>query len=203
MKRGEEMVRCRSEGRRLILSDQRGKGWFLSPGVMFLVVIGFVFCIGGRFAYCQGWSPLEIRALPESSFAVVEKDQTGKKIKRCPHHDANGKLDEEQLIYVLGTIDRETFLAPKKKEEARRHLETHYDRFNKDVLKEEIQGHVRINTASLTELVTLPNVGPVLAVKIVEYRKEHTRFETVEDIMKVGGIGKNTFNAIRHYITAE
>lgn len=196
------MVRCRSNGRRLILSDQDGKGWFLSRGVVFLVVLGFVFCVG-RFAYCQGWSSLEIRALPDSSFAVVEKDQAGKKIKRCPHHDANGRLDGEQLIYVLGTIDRETWFDPKKEEEARRHLETHYDRFKKDVLKEEIQGPVRINTASLTELVRLPNVGPVLAVKIVEYRKEHTRFETVEDIMKVGGIGKNTFNAIRHYITAE
>ena len=197
------MVRCRSNGRQLILSDQDGKGWFLSRGTMFLVVLGFVFFVGGRFAYCQGWSPLKIRALPESSFAVVEIDQAGKKIKCCPHHDANGQLDGEQLIYVLGTIDRETFFDPKKKEEARRHLETHYGRFKKDVLKEEIQGTVGINTASLTELVRLPNVGPVLAVKIVEYRKEHTRFETVEDIMKVGGIGKNTFNAIRHYITAE
>lgn len=197
------MMRCRSNQRRLFLSDQYGEGRFLSPGVMFLVVIGFVFCIGGRSAHGQGWSSLEIRALPESSFAVVEIDQAGKKIKRCPHHDVNGKLDEEQLIYVLGTIDRETWFDPKKKEEARRHLETHYGRFTKDVLKKEMQGPVRINTAPLTELVRLPNIGPVLAVKIVEYRKEHTRFETIEDIMKVGGIGKSTFNAIRHYITAE
>ena len=197
------MVCCRSNERRLILSDQDGKGWFLSRGVVFLVVLGFVFCIG-KSVHGQGWSSLEIRALPDSSFAVVDTDKAGKnKIRRCPHHDVNGQLDGEQLIYVLGTIEREIWLDPKKKEEAVRHLETHYDRLKKDALKEEIQGPVKINTATLTELVALPNVGPVLAVKIVEYRKEHVRFETVEDIMKVGGIGKNTFKGIRHYISAE
>ena len=197
------MAHCRSNWKRLILSDHYGEGRFLPFGVVFLVVFAFVFCVGRFAAHSLGWSSLQIRALPESSFAVLEKDQTGKKVKRCPHHDANGQLDSEQLIYVLGTIDRETWFDPKKKEEAVRHLETHYGRFKKDVLKEEILEPVKINTASLAELVALPDIGPALAVKIAEYREGHVRFETVEDIMKVSGIGKNIFKAVRHYITAE
>ena len=197
------MVRDRSKGGSwLIFSNQHRKRRFPSFCVMVLVMLGFVI-FAARSGQCQGWSPLEIRVLPDSSFAVVEMDENGNKIKHCPHHDVNGKLDEEQLIYVLGTIDRETWLDLKNTEEARRHLEIHYDRFMKDVVKEGVQGYVKINTATLTELVALPNIGPVLAVKIVEYRKRFVRFETVEDIMKVGGIGRNTFNAIRHYITVD
>lgn len=58
-----------------------------------------------------------------------------------------------------------------------------------------------INKARLTELVTLPQVGPVLAIKINEYRNTHNLYVTIEDIMKVEGIGPVTFNAIRHYIS--
>jgi hypothetical protein len=30
------------------------------------------------------------------------------KLRFCPHHYPNGKLDEKQLIYVLGILERET-----------------------------------------------------------------------------------------------
>ena len=64
-----------------------------------------------------------------------------------------------------------------------------------------MQGTVDINRAGLTELVILPNIGPVIAVKIVEYRNMHGLFESIEDIKKVEGIGSGTFNAVRHYIS--
>ncbi len=68
-------------------------------------------------------------------------------------------------------------------------------------MKKGLQGSVNINRAKLTQLVALPRVGPVLAVKIVEYRNMHGLFEKIEDIRKVQGIGAGTFNAIKHYIT--
>ncbi len=55
---------------------------------------------------CQTWSAGKISLLPDSSFALVEIEK-GKKVRHCPHHDANGTLDEEQLIYVLGNFDDE------------------------------------------------------------------------------------------------
>ena len=151
-------------------------------------------------AICQGWTDLRIRLLPDSSFAVIEA-KAGEKIRHCPHHDSNGKIDEEQLIYVLGTLDRETWLDPKNEEVAKKHLENHYDKFIAKVMKKGLQDPVNINRAKLIELVALPRIGPVLAVKIVEYRNMHGLFEKVEDIRKVQGIGSGTFNAVRHYIT--
>lgn len=159
-----------------------------------------LFLFGESSAICQGWTDLAICLLPDSSFAVVEA-RAGEKIRHCSHHDSNGKLDEEQLIYVLGTLDRDTWLDPKNEDVAKKHLGNHYDKIIARVMKKGLQGTVNINRASLTDMVTLPNVGPVLAVKIVEYRNMHGMFEKIEDIRKVQGIGSGTFNAIKHYIT--
>jgi len=166
------------------------------PGIIFFVL--FVFNVNS--AICQGWTDLTIRLLPDSSFAVVEV-KPGKKIRHCPHHDSNGKIDEEQLIYVLGTLDREIWLDPENKDLAEKHLEKHYDKFIAKVMKKGLEGTVNINRVKLIQLVSLPQIGPVSAVKIVEYRNMHGLFEKIEDIKKVQGIGSGTFNAIKHYIT--
>lgn len=60
---------------------------------------------------------------------------------------------------------------------------------------------VNINTASLEELQKLPRIGPQVAQRIIDYRKEHGNFKRVEDIMKVRGIGEKTFNQLKDLIT--
>ncbi len=60
---------------------------------------------------------------------------------------------------------------------------------------------VNINTASLDELQKLPRVGPQIAQRIIDYRKEHGDFKRIEDLMKVRGIGERTFNQLKDLIT--
>ena len=62
-------------------------------------------------------------------------------------------------------------------------------------------GRVNINTATVTELETLPGIGPTAAQSIVDYRLENGPFQAVEDIQNVPGIGPATFNGIKDYIT--
>ena len=52
---------------------------------------------------------------------------------------------------------------------------------------------VNINTATKEELDALPEIGPVKAQAIVDYRNANGRFKTPEDIMKVNGIKEGTF----------
>lgn len=60
---------------------------------------------------------------------------------------------------------------------------------------------VNINTATQTELETLPGIGPSTALKIINYRKENGKFSSIEDIKNVSGIGDAKFENIKNYIT--
>jgi competence protein ComEA len=59
---------------------------------------------------------------------------------------------------------------------------------------------ININTASAEELDKLPEIGPVKAKAIVDYRDANGKFETIEDIMKVSGIKEGTFAKIKDFI---
>lgn len=60
---------------------------------------------------------------------------------------------------------------------------------------------IDINTASQTELESLPGIGPVLAQRIIAYRQEHGAFARSEDIVAVPGIGEATYERIKNLIT--
>jgi competence protein ComEA len=56
---------------------------------------------------------------------------------------------------------------------------------------------IDINTATTSELETLPRIGPTMAQRIVEYREANGPFQSIEDIQDVPGIGPATYEAIR------
>lgn len=60
---------------------------------------------------------------------------------------------------------------------------------------------IDLNTASSAELQTLPRVGPAMAARILEYRRAHGRFSTTDELMKVKGIGRKTFERIKPYLS--
>ena len=54
-------------------------------------------------------------------------------------------------------------------------------------------GPVMINRATVKDFESLDGIGPVLANRIVSYRKIHGPFAAVEDLLKVPGIGQSKF----------
>jgi len=60
---------------------------------------------------------------------------------------------------------------------------------------------VNINTASLEELQKLPRIGPQIAQRILDFRKENGSFKRTEDIMKVRGIGEKVYEQLKDMIT--
>jgi len=62
---------------------------------------------------------------------------------------------------------------------------------------------VNINTASVEQLAKLNRIGPKYAERIVEFREKNGRFQTVEDIMKVPGIGPKTLEANKDRLVVE
>jgi len=60
---------------------------------------------------------------------------------------------------------------------------------------------VNINSASQVELEKLPRIGPKVATRILDYRREHGPFKRVEDLMKVKGIGEKIFARLKDLVT--
>ena len=57
-------------------------------------------------------------------------------------------------------------------------------------------GVIDINTATETDLCLLPGIGPVTARLIIDYRNNHGRFSTAEELMNIKGLGRKTFDRI-------
>jgi competence protein ComEA len=60
---------------------------------------------------------------------------------------------------------------------------------------------IDINSADTTLLQTLKGVGPKTAASIVSYRKENGSFRSVEELLKVKGIGPKKLDALRDCVT--
>ena len=62
---------------------------------------------------------------------------------------------------------------------------------------------LNINTASAEELQTLPNIGVQMAQRIVDYRTQHGKFSSVDDLQNVKGIGAKTLEKLRPFVDAK
>lgn len=60
---------------------------------------------------------------------------------------------------------------------------------------------ININSASLEELKTLPGIGDTKAKSIIDYRESNGKFNSIEDIQNVKGIGSSLYEKIKNNIT--
>lgn len=114
-------------------------------------------------------------------------------------------LEKVNLAYVLEDAQKVYIPSKKEKEDSMYILEGSGD----DVIvsndstktsKKEEKIMININTAKEEELQKLDGIGSSIATKIVNYRKENGKFNTIEDIKNVSGIGESKFNKIKDKI---
>ncbi|AQT68669.1 ComE operon protein 1 [Anaerohalosphaera lusitana] len=63
-----------------------------------------------------------------------------------------------------------------------------------------VEDRIDVNAADAESLVRLPGIGPSKAEAIVEYREEARKFERVEDMEDVKGIGPKTVEKLRPFL---
>jgi competence protein ComEA len=64
-----------------------------------------------------------------------------------------------------------------------------------------VDGRLDINAAGTDHLQLLPRIGPALAARMVDTRRRRGRFDSVDDLLEVQGIGPKTLERLRPLIT--
>ena len=72
----------------------------------------------------------------------------------------------------------------------------------KDNIDTNLNKLININTATIEELKSIPGIGESKAKAIIKYREEVNKFNDIEDIKNVEGIGSKLYEEIKVYITA-
>ena len=100
-------------------------------------------------------------------------------------------VSDGQKIYVPSTNDEEK-------------IETIKEDSGENVIEESSVSikseKVNINTANQTELETLNGIGPSTALKIINYREQNGKFQSIEDVKNVPGIGEAKYDGIKEDI---
>ena len=61
-------------------------------------------------------------------------------------------------------------------------------------------GLLDVNRASREQLEALPGIGPVLAQRIVDWRRAHGAFRKIEDLLEIKGIGAKKLERVQTLI---
>lgn len=78
-----------------------------------------------------------------------------------------------------------------------------YEKTKEEAKKEQESNKININTADLTQLVTLNGIGAGKAAAIISYRETQGRFTSIEEICNVDGIGEATYQKLKDAIVVE
>lgn len=94
------------------------------------------------------------------------------------------KLKDEMSIYVYKKGEQGSETSTSESEQA----------------GETTEKKININTASTSDLQTVPGIGESKATAIIEYREKEGLFQTIEDLQKVTGIGEKTIEKLKEYL---
>lgn len=126
-------------------------------------------------------------------------------IEKAGGETKNADLSQVNLAYKLQ--DGEKIYIPNKKEKINEYI---ISGNGNNAIKEEenslnnLKGEnkkVNLNTATKSELDSLPGIGPSTAQKIIDYREKNGKFNKVEDLKNIRGIGDAKFSEIKDRIT--
>lgn len=58
---------------------------------------------------------------------------------------------------------------------------------------------IKINTADYEQLQKIPGIGPVMAQKIIKYRRQYGTIVEIDELLSIDGIGKKTVEVLKEY----
>lgn len=99
------------------------------------------------------------------------------------------QADETKVNLASLISDGQKIMIPEQGEMQETHVEN------------SIRPQININTAGFEEIESIPGIGPQKARDIINYRETHGAFQSIDDLLKINGIGEKTLQQIEPYIT--
>lgn len=108
--------------------------------------------------------------------------------------------DFNQVNLAIKVEDEKHYIIPKIGEK----IEIPVEQRQESALEnKENSTKININSATIEELDTLPGVGEATANKILNYRNENGKFNSIEEIKNVNGIGDKKYEEIKDLISVK
>ena len=150
-----------------------------------LVLVLFALCILGATAFRNGWLPSLSSPVPPPS-----------RIAWCDGSVATG-------LYRVPTDAPYPAAAEQPQSETAPGQESKTSRKPPAKLAPLFFKPIPINQADEELLITIPGIGPVLAKRIIEFRKEHGRIAAIEELDEVKGIGPAKLEKLKAYLVVD
>ena len=187
--------------------------------IIFVIIVGF-FSLGDEELIQE--TEIEINSLPEEIIESGEEEKifvyvigavNNPGIVEAPLDSrlyeiieiAGGfaeNADETAINLAVTVTDEEKIIIPYKESATNQKESTRINQLYKESTKTS-SDKININTANIDELKTLSGIGQSTAEKIINYRKENSKFDKIEDIKNVSGIGDAKFNSIKDKIVVK
>lgn len=106
------------------------------------------------------------------------------------------KIVEDEMVIIIDTKEE---IESNKEESVQKEISSNRKEEEKTI--DSSNSKISINKASKSELLKIPGIGSVKAEAILQYRGTNGFFQKLEDIQKVKGIGSQTYEKIKDYIT--
>lgn len=179
------------------------------------IAVGIVAAVAGYYVTVSHRDTIVIQGLPESQSEAEAAEHTVSLPEQVFRQDSSIAQEEQPAVQTEYSA-RDTSVVHSDEPlsaavstvtgKAAEPVEINIDELQSAAVQEspapsDSTGLININTASAAELVRLDGIGEAKARAIVEYREEHGYFMSVDELVKVSGIGEKTLEKNRDKIT--
>ena len=108
--------------------------------------------------------------------------------------------DLSQLNLSEKLVDQKLIYVPKKGENSMK-INSQQSTLNSSDVKINTNQPLNLNSATEEQLKNIPGIGPSKAKEILNYREQNHGFNSIDDLMKIKGFGKKTFEKMKEHFT--
>ncbi|MCG1866274.1 helix-hairpin-helix domain-containing protein [Staphylococcus epidermidis] len=131
---------------------------------------------------------------------VYEMSSSNRVIDALNKAEVLKDADLSQLNLSEKLVDQKLIYVPKKGENSMK-IHSQQAALNSSDVKINTNQPLNLNSATEEQLKNIPGIGPSKAKDILNYREQNNGFNSINDLMKIKGFGKKTFEKLKEHFT--